>query len=106
MAPASTKPPGDSPVFKWAQLVVSTILVPLIWHAAAALDEVTKGQAALLTHVAVLDEQVASLNRLVPQRNAQLAEMDSSIVELKNYKSVSEFRLTNLEAWRQIWTRR
>lgn len=103
MAPAAAiKSSAESPFLKWGQFVLSVILVPVLLRANDSLEEVKKSQQALATHLAVLDEQVGSMRSLIPQRNAQFAEINSSLVDLKDKSIVSEFRITNLEAWQKL----
>lgn len=106
MAPSTIKNSAESPIFKWGQFIVSVVLVPVILRANDSLEDIKKSQQAQATHMAVLDEQVSSMRALIPQRNAQFAEINSSLVDLKDKALTADFRLTNVESWQKFMTRR
>ena len=106
MAPAALKTSAESPFLRWGQFIVSVVLVPLLLRAYDSLEDVKKNQQTVATHMAVLDEQVASMRALIPQRNAQFAEINSSLVGLKDTQIVHEFRITNIESWQKQIARR
>lgn len=88
---------ADSAVLKICSYVLTAVMVPLMWRAVDRLDRIEMSQNAAAIDQATKDQRLKTLESLVPQRTAQLAELTQQIGAVKDKVLLLEFRVQDIE---------